>query len=470
MCKDKAQQKNAVTQMDLFIHGREPDGTERDGSPDSNEAGVELSSRLHRQQALTSDLLDQIADPANLLRAYRQVARNAGSPGVDRMTTDQLKQWLNTNLNRLRRELLEQRYQPSPVRRVEIPKPSGGKRMLGIPTAIDRLIQQAIAQKLTPIYEPYFSPHSYGFRPGRSAHQAIEQASSYIQSGKVWVVDIDLEKFFDKINHDRLMHRLRKVVSDKRLLRLIHAYLKTGMMAGGLCEQRTAGTPQGGPLSPLLSNIVLDELDMELTKRGLSFCRYADDCNVFVASRKAGRRVMQSLSNFIETKLKLKVNRAKSGVRRSEEVTFLGYTILPDGGIRAADTSVKRLKDKVREITKRNRGVPLGQLLDELNAVIRGWSNYFQLAERWLSTFRDIDGWIRRKLRCYRLKQCGRRYTTYKLLRSLGVGKSKSWNVVMYSQGWWKMSIRPAVSHSMNPTWFAKAGLHSLQERMNSGK
>lgn len=470
MCKDKQQQKNRPLQMDLFIDGGKPDEPERDGSPDRSEPGVELASRLHRQQALTSDLLDQIADPANLLQAYRQVARNAGSPGVDQMTTDQLKQWLNTNLNRLRAELLEQTYQPSPVRKVEIPKSSGGKRMLGIPTATDRLIQQAIAQKLSPIYEPYFSLHSYGFRPGRSAHQAIAQASRYIESGNVWVVDLDLEKFFDKINHDRLMHRLRKAVSDKRVLRLIQAYLKAGMMTGGLCEQRTAGTPQGGPLSPVLSNIVLDELDMELTKRGLSFCRYADDCNVFVGSRKAGERVMQSLTNFIETKLKLKVNRAKSGVRRCEEVTFLGYTMLTDGGIRVADKSVKRLKDKVREITKRNRGVPFRQLLDELNAVIRGWSNYFQLAERWLSTIRDIDGWIRRKLRCYRLKQCGRKYTTYKLLRSLGVGKSKSWNVVMYSQGWWKMSIKPAVSQSMNPTWFAKAGLHSLHERINSGK
>lgn len=454
--------------MDLFIHGGQPDEPERAGSPARSETGVELSSRLHRQQALTSDLLDQIADPANLLQAYHQVAANAGGPGVDQMSTDQLKQWLNANLNRLRNDLLSQNYQPRAVRTVEIPKPSGGTRMLGIPTVIDRLVQQAIAQKLTPIYEPYFSPYSYGFRPGRSAHQAIEQASRFTQSGKHWVVDIDLAKFFDKINHDRLMHRLRKTISDKRVLRLIDAFLKAEMMKGGLCEQRMAGTPQGGPLSPVLSNIVLDELDMELSTRGLSFCRYADDCNIFVASRKAGERVMQSLTGFIEDKLKLKVNRDKSGVRRSEQTSFLGYTILADGGIRTAEKSVKRLKDRVRRITKRNRGVPFRQLLEELNAVIRGWSNYFRLADRWLSTFRDIDRWIRRRLRCYRLKQCGRKYTTYKLLRSFGVGERTSWNVAIYSQGWWKMSIKVAVNQSMNPTWFAKAGLHSLYERMNS--
>ncbi len=377
---------------------------------------------------------------------------------------------MNTNVSELRRSLLEGTYEVAPVRKVNIPKPGGGKRMLGIPTVTDRLIQQAIHQKLSPVYEPYFSPNSFGFRPGRNAGQAISQASQYVREGKVWVVDIDLEKFFDTINHDRLMTHLSKVISDKRLLRIINAYLTSGMMQDGFAEQRTAGTPQGGPLSPLLSNIVLDELDRELHKRGLSFCRYADDCNIFVGSRKAAERVMRSLIRFIETKMKLKVNRDKSGVRRCEEVTFLGYTVLSDGGVRVADKSIKRLKDKVREITKRNRGVPFTQLLDELNAVIRGWSNYFQLANRWLSNLRDIEGWIRRKLRCYRLKQCGRKYTTYKFLRSLGVSEKKSWNVVMYSQGWWNMSHKMAVSRSMNPRWFVRKGLHPLYQRMSSKK
>ena len=467
MCKSKQRQKNKPVQMDLFVRLEKPDDSERDGSPDRDDAGVELFSRLRRQQTLTNNLLDQVADPVNLIQAYRQVARNGGSPGVDGMTIKELKQWLNTNLNQLQTSLLKGTYKAAPVRKVDIPKPGGGQRMLGIPTVTDRLIQQAIHQKLSPIYEPYFSPYSFGFRPGRNAGQAISQASQYVREGNVWVVDIDLEKFFDKINHDRLMNRLSKAITDKRLLRLINAYLKTGMMQQGLCEQRTAGTPQGGPLSPLLSNIVLDELDRELHKRGLRFCRYADDCNVFVGTRKAAERVLRSLISFIETKLKLKVNRSKSGVRRSDEVTFLGYTVLSDGGIRVADKSTKRLKDKVREITKRNRGVPFSQLLDELNTVIRGWSNYFRLANRWLSNLRDIDGWIRRKLRCYRLKQCGRIYTTYKLLRSLGVGERKSWNVVMYSQGWWSMSRKMAVSQSMNPRWFARQGLHSVYLRMN---
>jgi group II intron reverse transcriptase/maturase len=317
-------------------------------------------------------------------------------------------------------------------------------------------------QELNRYYEPIFSESSYGFRPGKSAHQAITQASKYIQEGKEWVVDIDLEKFFDKINHDRLMQRLSKGIGDKRLLRLIKAYLKAGMMDDGLVEQRIAGTPQGGPLSPLLSNIVLDELDKELEERGHRFCRYADDCNIYVNSRKAGERVMASIVDFIEKKLKLKVNHEKSGVRHCSDVKFLGYTLLPEGGIRVADKSIDRLKDKVREITRRNRGDKFETVINELNAVIRGWTNYFKLANVWLTNFRDLDGWIRRKLRCYRLKQCGRRYTIFKLLRSLGIPEGKSWNAIMYSQGWWQMSKKTAVGHAMDPNWFAQQGLQSL--------
>jgi len=339
--------------------------------------------------------------------------------------------------------------------------------MLGIPTVKDRFIQQAIHQELNRYYDPHFSEHSYGFRPGRDAHQAILQASQYIQEGKEWVVDIDLEKFFDKINHDRLMQRLSKGIGDKRLLRLINAYLKAGLMEGGVVEQRTAGTPQGGPLSPLLSNIVLDELDKELEKRGHSFCRYADDCNIYVKSRKAGERVMNSAIDFIEKRLKLKVNRFKSGVRHCSEVKFLGYTLLPAGGIRIADKSIERLKQRVKAITKRNRGVHFEQVIKELNLIIVGWSNYFSLANKWLSTIRDLDGWIRRKLRCYKLKQCGRRYTIYKLLRSLGLTNSTSWNVVMYSQGWWNMTNKLAVRQAMNLKWFALHGLQSLYLRLH---
>ena len=468
MRKGKEQQKNETSrQLKLFtMQAGELTGAPTGGTGTERLNRVELLSVLERQRTLTTNLLERIVDYGNLMRAYKQVARNDGRGGIDGMETEELRQWLGKHINTLRESLLTEEYKVSAVRKVEIQKPDGGKRMLGIPTVKDRLIQQAIHQELSRYYEPIFSESSYGFRPGRSAHQAIEQASKYIQEGKEWVVDIDLEKFFDKINHDRLMQRLSKGIGDKKLLRLIHAYLKAGMMDDGLTEQRVAGTPQGGPLSPLLSNIVLDELDKELESRGHSFCRYADDCNIYVKSRKAGERVMTSIVDFIEKKLKLKVNGEKSGVRHCSEVKFLGYTIMSEGGIRVADKSIDRLKDRIREITRRNRGVKFELVIKELNLTINGWTNYFRLANTWLSVFKELDGWLRRKLRCYRLKQCGRRYTIYKLLRSLDIPERKSWIVVMYSQGWWNMSKKTAVGHAMNLKWFSQQGLLSLYVRM----
>ena len=454
--------------MELFDStGRNPESVTADGIGDGQAMGVELLSRLERQRTLTSNIMEEVVDYVNLNKSYEQVVRNGGASGVDGMEIEGFKQWYPQNIKDLRESLLNEQYKASPVLKVEIPKPDGGKRLLGIPTLKDRLIQQAIHQELSKHYEPHFSEHSYGFRPGRSAHQAILQAAEYVKEGKEWVVDIDLEKFFDKINHDRLMQRLRKGIGDKRLLRLINAYLKTGMMEGGLTEQRIAGTPQGGPLSPLLSNIVLDELDKELERRGHSFCRYADDCNIYVKSKKAGERVMTSIIKYIEKKLKLKVNRQKSGVRRCSDVKFLGYTVMPEGKIRVADKSVKRLKAKVREITRRNRGVNFQVVIKELNRRIIGWTNYFCLANIWLHTFRDIDGWIRRKLRCYRLKQCGRKYTIVKLLSNLGCPIRKSWGVAMYSQGWWNMSKKVAVGQTMNIKWFREQGLQSLLHRLS---
>jgi len=467
MRKDKQQQKKTnVNQLNVFSGNTEPIGTTIGRTDGNFQTGVELSSRLEKQRTLTANLLTKILDYGNLDRAHKQVNRNGGSSGVDKMEIEEFGEWLKDHLSELRTSILAEEYEVSAVRKVEIPKPTGGTRILGIPTVKDRYIQQAIHQELNRYYDPHFSEHSYGFRAGRSAHQAIVQATQYIKEGNEWVVDIDLEKFFDKINHDRLMQRLSKGIGDKRLLRLINAYLKAGLMEGGLIEQRTAGTPQGGPLSPLLSNIVLDELDKELEKRGHKFCRYADDCNIYVKSRKAGERVMGSIIDFIERKLKLKVNRTKSGVRHCSEVKFLGYTLLPEGGIRIADKSIERLKEKVREITRRNRGVNFEQVVKELNLIITGWSNYFRLANKWLSTIRDLDGWIRRKLRCYKLKQCGRRYTIYKLLRSLGIPEQKSWNVVMYSQGWWAMTKQQAVSKALDLKWFTHQGLQSLYSRM----
>ena len=466
MRKDKEQQKKAqVKQMELFGKTSEPLEANASGTGTLLLNGVELSSRLENQRVLTENILEKIVDYGNLKRAYKQLSDNGGSSGIDEMEIEELREWFGENLNRLREQLLRERYEVSAVRKVEIEKSSGGIRTLGIPTVKDRFIQQAIHQELSRLYDPQFSDYSYGFRPNRNAQQAIVQATEYIKEGKEWVVDIDLENFFDRINHDRLMQRLSKGIGDKRLLRLINAYLKAGMMEGGLTEQRTSGTPQGGPLSPLLSNIVLDVLDKELESRGHSFCRYADDCNIYVNSKKAGERVMTSIVKFIEKKLKLKVNHSKSGVRHCSEVKFLGYTLLSEGGIRIADKSIIRLKEKVREITKRNRGVKFSQIIVELNRVIIGWTNYFRLANKWLATIRDLDGWIRRKLRCYKLKQCGRKYTIYKLLRSLDVPLQTSWNVVMYSQGWWNMTKTVAVNQSMGMKWFAQQGLQSLYLR-----
>jgi RNA-directed DNA polymerase len=467
MRKSKSRQKNeAGRQLDLFNRqAEELAGVPADGISTGCQSRVELLSLLERQRTLTENLLERIVDYENLTRGYKQVKRNGGSSGIDGMEVEGLQIWLESHINELREDIVTERYEVSSIRKVEIPKPDGGTRMLGIPTVKDRLIQQAIHQQLSRYYEPLFSESSYGFRPGRSAHQAVVQASKYIQEGREWVVDLDLEKFFDKINHDRLMQRLSKGIGDKRLLRLIRAYLRAGMMDEGLDGQRISGTPQGGPLSPLLSNIVLDELDKELERRGHRFCRYADDCNIYVKSEKAGQRVMDSITTFIEKKLKLKVNRDKSGVRQCSNTKFLGYTLLPDGGIRVADQSIARLKGRIREITRRNRGVSFETIIAEINSVIIGWTNYFRLAKVWLADLRDIDGWLRRKLRCYRLKQCGRRYTIYKFLRSLGISVRKSWNVVMYSQGWWQMSSKNAVGQAMNLSWFTHQGLQSFYLR-----
>lgn len=467
MRKDREQQKKKVyKQLNLFTDTA-PSGQTDSGTEKSVLDGVELSSQLENQRTLTTNALEAIVRYENLTRAYQQVKKNGGSSGVDGMSVSQLRIWLGENMEDFRLSVLEEQYQVDAVRQRDIRKPEGGTRMLGIPTVKDRMLQQAISQELMIYYDPGFSESSFGFRLGKSAHQAIKQSAQYVQSGKEWVVDIDLEKFFDKINHDRLMQRLGKGIGDKRLLRLIHSYLKAGLMADGITTQRTSGTPQGGPLSPLLSNIVLDELDKELEKRGHAFCRYADDCNIYVNSKKAGERVMTSLINFIERKLKLKVNRKKSGVRHCSEVKFLGYTLLSGGHIRVADTSITRLKDKIREITKRNRGVPFSQIIDELNQVIIGWTNYFALANKWLSNFRDMDGWIRRKLRCYRLKQCGRKHTIFKFLHSFGIPINTSWNVALYSQGWWAMSRKKGAAKAMGTQWFAQQGLHSLFLRMN---
>lgn len=423
---------------------------------------VDFLSELREQRALTQTLLTKIMGYENLKASTKRVKKNKGIGGVDGREIDETINWLGDNYEELRQSVLRGTYEVSEVLGVEITKESGGVRELGIPTVLDRIVQQAIHQQLNPLYDRHFSESSYGFRPNRNAHMAVRQASRYVEEGLDWVVDIDLEKYFDTIPHDRLMQRLSKGIGDKRLLRLIHQYLKAGLMKEGLSEQRTKGSPQGGPLSPLLSNIVLDELDKELEKRGHRFCRYADDCNIFVGSRKAGERVMGSIIDFLEKKLKLRVNRKKSGVRHCSKVRFLGYTIERDGRIRVSDESIKRFKRKVIKITKRNRGVKFSKLIVQLNKIILGWGTYYSLATTYLSTIRELDGQIRRRLRCYRLKQCGRVYSVVKFLRSLGIPEQKCWNAACY-RSWWSMTIYSYISKAMGLRWFADQGLSSLQ-------
>ena len=329
-------------------------------------------------------LWEQIFRRGNLFAALARVEANGGAPGVDGLTVEALRPYLKAHWLEIRAALDAERYRPQPVRRVDIPKPDGGVRLLGIPTVVDRLIQQAIAQVLTPLFDPQFSEHSYGFRPKRSAHQAIEAAQGYLGEGYEWVVDIDLEKFFDRVNHDALMARVGRVVTDRRVKRLIHLYLISGVMVEGVVMANEEGTPQGGPLSPLLSNIMLDDLDRELERRGHRFVRYADDCNIYVRSARAGERVMNSVKQFIEKKLKLKVNERKSAVARATARKFLGYSFLKWKGLfrrRVAGRSLARLKDKLRDLTRRTTGEPLPRLITRVNRLVNGWVGYYRLAE-----------------------------------------------------------------------------------------
>jgi RNA-directed DNA polymerase len=401
-------------------------------------------------------------------QALKQVERNKGAAGVDNMTVEQLRAHLREHWLRIKEELLAGDYQPQPVRKVEIPKPgSKGMRMLGIPTVVDRLIQQALHQVLSPLFEESFSESSYGFRPRRSAQQAVLKAREYVRAGRRWVVDLDLEKFFDRVNHDVMMSRLARRIKDKRILRLIRRYLQAGMMANGLATVRREGTPQGGPLSPLLSNILLDELDKELERRGHKFCRYADDSNIYVQSRSAGERVMKSISRFLERRLRLKVNAEKSAVARPWERKFLGYSMTwhRKARLKVAASSVQRLKEKLREIFRRGRGRNLGKLIeDELTPLLRGWMNYFRLAEV-KGIFEELDSWIRRKLRCLIWRQWKRTYTRAKHLMQRGLAKAQALKSAMNGRGaWWNAGA--SHMHAAFPkTYFDRCGLLSLLEQ-----
>jgi len=364
----------------------------------------------------------------------------------------------------LRKQLLEGTYEPQPVKRVEIPKPDGGTRKLGIPTVLDRCLQQALLQVLQPRWDPMFSEHSYGFRPRRSAHQAVAQAQRYIAEGHRWVVDLDLEKFFDRVNHDRLMAHGARRVRDKRVLRLIRGFLTAGVLEGGLVSPTEEGTPQGGPLSPLLSNLVLDELDRELERRGLRFVRYADDCNIYVRSERAGRRVMESVTGFLNAKLKLRVNQSKSAVARPSERRFLGFSFTSHRAAkrRIAPKALTRLKELIRERTGRTRGVSLAQMIEGLAVYLRGWRSYFGFCET-SSVLRHLDSWIRRRLRCFLWKQWKRGRVRFRELRTRGVNFALAARTAGSPKGPWHLSRSPALSFALPDAFFLDLGLPRLE-------
>jgi RNA-directed DNA polymerase len=410
-------------------------------------------------------LLEAVVERENMMKALRRVESNKGSAGVDGMLVENLREHLRERWPGIREALLEGRYEPQPVLGVKIPKPGGkGMRQLGIPTVVDRLIQQALHQALQPLFDGEFSSSSYGFRPGRSAHQAVEQAREYMGSGLRWVVDIDLEKFFDRVNHDVLMARVARKVSDKRVLGLIRRYLQAGMMDDGVQTQRGEGTPQGGPLSPLLSNIMLDDLDKELERRGHSFCRYADDCNIYVGSKRAGERVMASITRYLERTLRLRVNREKSAVERPWKRKFLGYsmTFHKQPRLKVAEASVDRLKGALREKFRRGRGRNIGRFIqEELAPTLRGWVNYFRLAEV-KGVFEELDGWIRRKLRCVLWRQWKRSYTRVKNLMKRGLGEERAWRSATNGHGPWWNSGASHMNEACPKKYFDALGLVSL--------
>jgi RNA-directed DNA polymerase len=438
------------------------DGEARSRSVRPEEPQASAASEPAR--ALTANLMEEVTSRDNLNRAYFRVKANKGAAGVDGLSVDDLLAWIAAHKEEFIASLLEGTYQPEPVRGVEIPKPGGGVRQLGIPTVVDRLVQQAILQVLEKILDPTFSPSSFGFRPGRGAHDALAQASRYVGEGRPIVVDLDLEKFFDRVNHDILMSRLARRIGDTRLLRIIRRFLEAGMMQDGVCIDRPEGTPQGGPLSPVLANLLLDDLDQELERRGHKFCRYADDCNIYVQSQAAGERVLASVTRFLEERLKLRVNRSKSAVASVMERKFLGHRLLEDGTQIIAPQSLDRARDRIRAITRRNRGVSFEQLVTELNSFLTGWVAYFRHAKA-KGVLSEFGGWVRRKLRCVRLKHRKRAKSITDFLHGLGVPWDRCWTTAASGKGWWRMAHTPAAQEGMNNAWFQAQGLVNPLDR-----
>jgi RNA-directed DNA polymerase len=411
-------------------------------------------------------LMEEVVERENMLAAYKHVRANKGAPGVDGIRVEDVYGYCMLHWERIREELLTGQYRPQPVLGVEIPKPGGGVRQLGIPTAMDRLIQQALHQVLVPIFNPGFSDSSYGFRPGRSAHQAVLRAREHVAAGKRWIVDMDLEKFFDRVNHDVLMARVARKVKDKQVLRLIRRYLQAGLMRGGLESMRSEGTPQGGPLSPLLSNILLDDLDKELEQRGHAFCRYADDCNIYVRTRRSGERVMASISRFLTERLKLRVNEAKSAVDRPWNRKFLGYSMTNNKAprLKVAPAVVKRLKDALRQEFRKGRGRSVQSVIDTLTPKLRGWANYFKYAEV-KNVFIELDKWIRHRMRNLIWRQWKRTHTRAKQLMRRGLSEERAWKSATNGRGPWWNSKSSHMNQAFPNRFFGKLGLVSLLEQ-----
>ncbi len=452
------------SQMELAFDG-ESQGEARATSG----KGIEpvTANRPNGSSADTEHLMEEVFERENLRKSLKRVCSNKGSGGVDGMSVEELPAYLAEHWEEIRARLFAERYKPQPVRRVKIPKPGGGERELGIPTVLDRFIQQAILQVLQKSWDQTFSENSYGFRPGRRAHHAVAKAQEYIAAGYEWVVDIDLEKFFDRVNHDRLMAAVAKRIKDKRLLRLIRAYLNSGVMDDGLVSPREEGTPQGSPLSPLLSNLVLDELDKELESRGHKFVRYADDCNIYVRSERAGLRVMENISRFILKKLKLKVNLAKSAVARPCDRKFLGFSFTrgQNPKRRVSKQAKQRFKERVKGITRRSRGISVERMVYELASYLRGWIGYYGYCET-PSVLDDLDCWIRRRLRCVIWKKWKRGRTRFAELRKLGIGRDLAACTAGSCHGSWRISRSPALNYAFPRTFFSKLGLPTLRERM----
>jgi RNA-directed DNA polymerase len=426
-------------------------------------AQAHLATRTRTKAEAKSALMEAVVERGNLQRAYQRVVKNKGAAGVDDLDVSELKAHLQQHWPTIRTKLLSGNYLPAPVRRVDIPKPQGGVRTLGIPTVVDRLIQQALNQVLQPIFESQFSDASFGFRPGRNAHQALKVARQHVAAGKRWVVDIDLEKFFDRVNHDLLMGKLAKKIDDPRVLKLIRRYLEAGMMAKGLVSPRSEGTPQGGPLSPLLSNVMLDELDRELESRRLAFCRYADDCNIYVASEQAGKNLLAGLTGWLWSVLKLKVNAAKSAVARPWQKAFLGHNITWHSApkLRIAEVSRRRLTANVKALLRRAQGRSLAITIEKLNPLLRGWAAYFKLS-RGTTALETADGWVRRKLRCILWRQWKWPAPRARNLMQRGLSADKAWRSAFNGHGPWWNAGASHMHLALPKSWFDRRGLVSL--------